>query len=186
MLVNNIKIIHNPNFENKFSELDKSFVNLLFDFFKLNNVVEIYVNSTLRKHSKGSFHAVGFAIDLHYVKFKNNKFFYFSRREKDYSISNDLKFFDLFNNYFQNYRIEYFSPSKMYSINTDRYNLYKDSTQVVINQKLNDKNQGKTIDLDTGHLDHLHIAINPNKLAKPRAIIKNIFTSLALPGLFFF
>jgi hypothetical protein len=187
MIHENIKLTFNNTDPANFNKLDKSFLKLIFGFFKSEKIVEVSINSTFRKVSATdkSFHAFGQALDLHSVKYSSGKIIYFNRRDgKSWKASDDAKFADSFNDYFKNYRIEYFSPARMISVYNYKNNIYLNSKQAIITQKLLEKSQGKKIDLDAGHLDHLHLAIAPNKLAKPRAIVKSILPAVAM--IFFF
>jgi hypothetical protein len=187
MIKDNVNIVFNKNTDPKnFDKLDKDFVALIFGFFKSEKIVEIFVNSTHRKMSPTdkSFHAFGQALDLHYVKYENGKVIYFSIREDKYNSKDEIAFSERFNSYFNNYRIEYFSPSKIISVWTNTKNKYSGKTKAVQNAKLAEKKKGAIADLDRDHLDHGHLAIAPNKLAKPRAILKSILPAVAM--IFFF
>lgn len=168
----NVKIIFNtPSIKDQWNKLNVAFKNLFLSFLKSQGITEIYVNSAYRPKKDNSFHSVGMALDLHYIRYGKNKPIYFTLNVKEYSTEQDIEFYKNFRNYFDKYRIEYFSPSVISKYDIERKN-------------------NKTDSLDTGHLNHLHIAINPDPSAKIKVKIKRIFTDSIVPisviGLFFF
>lgn len=186
MVLNGIQIIFNPSMDAaNWNKSNPRFINLILGFLSSQKIVEIYVNSAFRPEKNGSFHYAGMALDLHYVKYQNGKIVYFSRRESKYKASDDTVFSNAVKNYFDKYRIEYFSPANMISQDQDRYNKYLSSDLKVINQKLADKRAGLKIDLDAGHLDHLHLAVNPDPTAKIKGKVKS-FVKSVLPAAIFF
>ncbi len=186
MVLNGIQIIFNPHMDAaNWNKSNPRFINLILGFLSNQKIVEIYVNSAYRPEANGSFHHAGMALDLHYVKYQNGKIIYFTRKVKEYKQSEDTVFSNAVKTYFDKYRIEYFSPASMISQDADRYNKYLSSDMKIINQKLEEKRLGKKIDLDAGHLDHLHLAVNPDPSAKIKGKIKS-FVKSVLPAAIFF
>ena len=182
----NVNVIFGDTDPGDWNKLNPRFLNLLFAFFAKEGIKEIFVNSTFRAKPVGSFHAVGMALDLHYVKYASGKVIFFSRREPTYNRQSDIAFSNSVISFFEKYRIEYFSPSRMYSVNADRFNKYAGENKASIDKKLTEKKLGKTADLDRDHLDHLHFAINPDPTAKPKAQIKNAAKTILPAAIFFF
>lgn len=146
-------------------KIDPSFIKLLTDFFRVKRIVEVYVNSVHRenKPNESSYHGIGQAIDIHSIKYSDGELLSFYSAGEDYSVSQDDFLFREFSSWFVNYKIEYISPANIltgYEEHNNIYRNYSKEQKKAVLAKIGTQNY--SYEINRNHLDHLHLAINPN------------------------
>lgn len=146
-------------------KIDNSFLKLLTDFFRVKKIVQVYVNSVHRenKPNENSYHGIGQAIDIHSIKYSDGELLSFFSAGDDYSVSQDDFLFREFTSWFMKYKIEYISPANIltgYEEHENIYRNYSKEQKKTVLAKIGSQNY--SYEINRNHLDHLHLAINPN------------------------
>lgn len=123
-------------------------------------ITEVEITSGVRKDYKGSFHYSGEAIDIHSVKYSSGKKIYFHALNAGYNALDDGIFFNTLKSKFGDLLQEYISPAVIKTSGSDsRANKYRYSKAAEIQAALKTKSTKGKYDVDSWHLDHLHLAI---------------------------
>ncbi|MEM7182129.1 MAG: hypothetical protein AAF518_14520 [Spirochaetota bacterium] len=167
--------------------MNPTFLRVVGKAFKKLKVKKVYVYSHLRKSNSSSYHSKGQALDIGYIVFENGKILYLNVKFQKYDTLQDLLFFNALFNELVKYNIEYYSPAKIFR--TGKYNQnnkYKSLSQKGKREVLSKagKPHKKYYELNSWHLDHLHLAIDVsgNKVAVAGASFILFATALGFLG----
>jgi hypothetical protein len=150
------------NAKDNFPKMDKKFMSILEKFLSQVGVIGIEINSSYRKNSTGSYHAIGMALDIHSITWKSGKIQYFTARANSYTTKEDDNFYNLYKKFFDGYKFEYISPSNIhtgYQKGPNKYRDYSRENKVKILDQA--KRENWKYEINHNHLHHLHIAFNP-------------------------
>lgn len=146
--------------------VDRKFLSLFTEYCNKNGITEVYITSCYRPDAKGSYHYTGQAFDIHSIKYKTGKTIYFTVYGGLHKNVEDDIFFKSISSYFSKYLVEYITPARVFTRNTDRMNKYRDYPQDKKDAERKKLDTGIPYETDRNHLHHLHFAINPDLSAK--------------------
>lgn len=139
--------------------VSKDFLNVISDFFRKIGVSEVFV-TWVWNDNPSSFHNKGMAMDILYLKYKSGEMHHFSRMNDGYRVSNDDSLYEKVRSYIApKYNYEYISPGTVdtaYHKASD--NIYRKHSKDKAAKLINSAGY----EINKSHLDHLHIAVDPN------------------------